>query len=56
MITYYEDKRMKPKQFIRLLLRYNHHFLAAEVCHEIGIDDTSLIFEDWAIKKLRVFL
>lgn len=44
---------MKTKQFIKLLLRYQYHFLAFVICKYIGFEDNSIIYEDWAIKKLR---
>ncbi len=53
-MTYAQYKKMKTKQFIRTLMRYHHHFLAFEVCNTLGMEDRSLIYEDWAIKKLRV--
>jgi len=55
-MTYTQYKKMKPKHFIKTLLRYNHHFLAFEICNLLGYEDKSIIFEDWAIKKLRVFI
>ena len=54
MITYAQYKKMKTKQFLRLLLRYYHHFLAHEVCTILRYEDKSMIYEDWAIKKLKV--
>jgi len=53
MITYAQYKKLKTKQFIRALLRYQHHFLAFEICNHLGMEDKSLIYEDWAIKKIK---
>ena len=54
MMTYNQYKKMKTKQFIKILLRYHHHFLAYEICDILMFEDKSMIFEDWAIKKLKV--
>jgi len=54
MITYSQYKRLNPKQLIEMLLRYHHHFLAKQVSNMLGIEDKSMIFEDWAIKKIKV--
>jgi len=54
MITYNELNKMKAKEFLYSLIRYNNHFLAYEVSAIFGVEDKSFIVEDWAIKKLHV--
>lgn len=53
MITYKQFKSMKPKHFVDILLWHNYHLLAFEVARALGVDDTSPIYTDWAIKKLK---
>lgn len=53
-MTFQQYKKLKTKQFLKMLLRYQFHFLAFQVCDVLKFEDRSMIFEDWAIKKLRV--
>ena len=54
MITYQQYKKIKAKEFVRLLLKYHHHFLAFEICQYLDLKDISMVYEDWAISKIKV--
>ena len=54
-MTFSEFKQFKPKLLIRLLLKYNLHHFCMEVAKSMEVKDVTVIYEDWAIKKIKVF-